>query len=104
MLYNTLTPSPFLKNNKKMINPNLESLEEQAEREWQEKKEELESHAKQVLKKIKVGENMIWEALKEWDEYLSEESIDSLFMDKEILQQLEDVLEKIKTDIEDQEL
>lgn len=104
MLYNTLTPSPFFKNNKKMINPNLESLEEQAEREWQERREDIESHAKQILKKINEGEDMIWEAIKEWDKYLSEESIDSLFMDKEILQQLEDVLEKLKTDIEDQEL
>lgn len=87
-----------------MINPNLESLEEQSWKEWRERQEDLKSHAEEVLKQIKEGEYMIWDALKEWDEYLSEEAIDSCFMDKEFLQQLEDVLEEIKTDIEDQEL
>ena len=86
-----------------MINPNLESLEEQYEREWRERQEALKSHAEQVLKQINEGEYMIWDALKEWDEYLSEEAIDSCFMDKEFIQQLEDVLEEIKIDIEDQQ-
>lgn len=86
-----------------MINPNLESLEEQAEREWQERREDIESHAKQILKKINEGEDMIWEAIKEWDEFLTKNDYEYSFMNKDFIQPLIEVVEELKTDIEDQQ-
>lgn len=69
----------------------------------EEKRKERESKAEEVLKKIKAGEDIIWDALMEWGEFLRREDYDSFFMDKDFIQQLEDVVEDIKIDIEDQE-
>lgn len=69
----------------------------------EERRKERESKAEEVLKKIKAGEDIIWDALMEWGEFLRREDYDSFFMDKDFIQQLEDVVEDIKIDIEDQE-
>lgn len=68
---------------------------------YEEKKEE-------VLKKIKKAEAMLWDALKEWENFLSETELDDIVdvkekgfeYDYEVLDSLENDLKQIKERIE----
>lgn len=73
------------------------------------KTEELyEEKQKEVLQQIKKAETMLWDALKEWGEFLSETELDDIVdvkekgfeYDYEVLESLENDLKEIKERIE----
>lgn len=71
-------------------------------------KELYEEKQEEVLQQIKKAETMLWDALKEWDEFLSGTELDDIVdvkkkgfeYDWKVLESLEDDLEQIKERIE----